>query len=268
MRKVTRSSKTDLCLLQRYMFMAFPVLLKSITALTIGLSSSQAIARLPLMEVPFVERTQEIDPDRNDEFFSSEADYVEIIEEDGDKTVLIKDKNGNTVQKLQQIDSEVYEIDLETGESVDTGFSVEESEAETSVTDSYEEPVRTGFRAAAPVWGPLLSQTAIIGLSNTLFSSLDRVVTAILLGMPAGIQMSWFVATSIAQACMYIKPNHVKAVTYFREARGCWSYRLFVRTQFYNPSGAVIETANHNCSSFIGVRNSPANPPACRAYGF
>jgi hypothetical protein len=248
--------------------MTFPVLLKSITALTISLSSSQAIVGLPLMEVSSVERTQEIDPDTNDEFFSSEADYVDILEEDGHKTVLIKDKHGNTVQKLQQIDAEVYEINLETGESVDTGFSVEDSEVETVISETYEEQPQTGFRAASPVWGPLLSQTAIIGTANVVYKQLSEIASTIMFGMPTYVRVTWKVIDNLVKICMQIKPNYVRAVTYFREARGCWAYRSFVRTQFYNPAGAVIETTSHSYSTFIGVRNSPANPPACRAYGF
>lgn len=122
--------------------------------------------------------------------------------------------------------------------------------------------------AIEPSWGPLLSQTVNINYNNTATSTVDQIIALLISVSFPGLSVPYSVARIVATAMLGSKYTTVKYTAYYHEAIGCPQYRWYKRYVYYSPSGSVINSQTVNQKSFIGVRNSPENPPSCRAYGF
>ncbi len=123
-------------------------------------------------------------------------------------------------------------------------------------------------RAAIPNWGGLKSQRRRISFPNNTSDALIE-VTAVLIGVVfPGAPLAYGVAQSIATFIITHNHHFSDMTCYYREASGCPQYRWYDRYEYRTERGALIKTVSLNRKSFIGVRNSPQNPPACRSYGF
>lgn len=111
-------------------------------------------------------------------------------------------------------------------------------------------------------------QTVNINYNNTATSTVDQIIALLISVSFPGLSVPYTVARIVATAILDSKYTTVRYTAYYHEAIGCPQYRWYKRYVYYSPSGSVINSQTVDQKSFIGVRNSPENPPSCRAYGF
>lgn len=123
-------------------------------------------------------------------------------------------------------------------------------------------------RAVEPNWGGMISERKRVSFPNPE-SSTAVAITGIIVGAVfPGASIPYAIAAAIAEYIMNYNQRYVDLTCYYRAAAGCPQYRWYDRYEYRNQSGAVFRTVSLNRKSFIGVANSPQNPPACRMYGF
>lgn len=119
-----------------------------------------------------------------------------------------------------------------------------------------------------PNWGPLLSVSTRVGAANGFGNTGTAIAALLCAALPAGVGITATALVWLGNEIAASNSSYTTVTTYFREAAGCPQYRWYNRVDYFNSSGAKIASTNLNSKSFIGVRNSPENPPACREYGF
>lgn len=125
-----------------------------------------------------------------------------------------------------------------------------------------------GLNYTEPSWGPMLSTSATVGGANGFGNTGMTIAGLLCAAMPPGVGLTVGALTWLGNEIAASNSSYTRVVTYYREASGCPQYRWYDRVEYYNSSGSRIATTSVNRKSFIGVKNSPDNPPACRAYGF
>lgn len=118
-----------------------------------------------------------------------------------------------------------------------------------------------------PVWGALTSQTKRLTYTAAQRSNIESIIGLIISVSFPGASISYTVAYMVAENVLATNCNYTDIICYFNVANGCPDYRWYKKYEYKN-AGVLVKSYNMSIKSFIGVRNSPANPPMCRLYGF
>lgn len=190
-----------------------------------------------------------------------DGEYIRYdVEENNDETrdVYAYDDVGNEVLHLIFVDNKVFE-EKENGELSVVAY-IEDTEL------SKQNGIQP--KAIQPNWGGMISERRRVTFPNDE-SNLLLVVPGVLIGVVfPGASIPTAIITGIAEYVANKSPRYVDMTCYYRVAAGGPQYRWYDRYEFRNQSGALFKTVPLNRKSFIGVPNSPQNPPACRSYGF
>lgn len=190
-----------------------------------------------------------------------DGEYIRYdVEENNNETkdVFAYDSIGNEVLHLIFIDEKVFE-EKENGELHVVAYI---EDLESSKYNSIQP------KAIQPNWGGMISERKRVIFPNDE-SNLLLIVPGILIGAVfPGAAIPYAIASGIAQYVASKSPRYIDMTCYYRVAAGCPQYRWYDRYEYRNQSGALFKTVSLNRKSFIGVPNSPQNPPACRSYGF
>lgn len=183
--------------------------------------------------------------------------HLELQETDDPKvySVFAKNRDGEVVEELLVEGDYIYHL-------------VDDEKEVIAVKDVEEVEESLSTLAVEPTWGPLLSQTIRCQYPNPESSGLTALTAAIAACVFPNLSLPIAIAQAVAEYIMAYHPNYVNTTAYFNEASGCPQYRWYRRQIYRSSTGAVIHDYSLNNKTFIGVRNSPENPPACRAYGF
>lgn len=185
-----------------------------------------------------------------------DGQYIHIEKQeviDSDNSVIVAlNRDGKVVEELSVEGNYVYRIVNEKKVLI--------------LYFEWQEPISTF--AIEPTWGPLISQTVKVTFPNPESSSLTALVAFIASGVFPYLAVPISAAQLIGEYIFAYRPNYVNTTVYFNEALGCPKYRWYRRQVYRSSSGAIIHDYTLNQKTFIGVRNSPENPPACREYGF
>lgn len=191
----------------------------------------------------------------NEVVLDGEFIHFEILEEEDSVTVMAINRQGKVLETVYRDENQIFR-DLGT-----------EKELIGTVQNS-DPVVLPSVLATEPVWGPLLSQTKTITYPNPESTALVT-LTSLIAGIYfPGLSVGITIAQAVAEYIGNYHPAYVTYTVYYNEASGCSLYRWYRRQVYRDPSGNTIRDYTLNQKSFIGVKNSPDNPPACRAYGF
>ena len=117
--------------------------------------------------------------------------------------------------------------------------------------------------------GPALTKSYVFDSSGI---SVGTSTVSALLGIMAAA-LSFGVWTSVALGLTSIVttafPKKIKVNEKYREAVGCPQLMKYIEQIVYDyKTGKKIASATSEKILFNGVKNSPANPPMCRQYGY
>lgn len=192
----------------------------------------------------------------NGVYINNEYLTYDIEKENNEKHIYAYDKYGNIDCHLIFRDNIVFEEDKEGNLKIVAYLEKNEPQ----------EGIKT--RAVEPNWGSMLSVRTRVTFPNPE-SSAASVITGIIIGaFFPGASVGYSIAAGIAEYVMSYNQNYIDQTCYYREAAGCPQYRWYNKYEYRNKSGALFRTVSINRKSFIGVSQSPENPPACRMYGF
>lgn len=183
--------------------------------------------------------------------------YSFQVEETGDSPIVIQyDVFKKQVARYFTTDNRVYRETDSKKTIVAHIVKVEEKELLDS-TDAIE-----------PTWGPLISQVRTLVYPEWQKITADALLSILIGQYFPGLSVATTIVSAATSAAMLHKPVYIDMVAYFNEAAGCPQYRWYKKYEYRGEGRTVLASQNVSQKSFIGVRNSPENPPACRAYGF
>lgn len=187
----------------------------------------------------------------NDEYLT-----YDVEEENNEKHIYAYNRYGKIESHLIFKDNIVFEED-EMG-NLNIVAYIENNDSQ--------EVIQT--TAVEPNWGGMIAARTRVNFPNPE-SSAATVITGIIIGsFFPGASAAYSIAVGIAEYVMSHNQHYIDQTCYYREAAGCPQYRWYDRYEYRNKNGALFRTVPLNRKSFIGVSQSPENPPACRMYGF
>lgn len=198
----------------------------------------------------FTVYASENEVDINDEYLT-----YDVKEENGEKHVYAYNRYGDIECHLFFKDNIVFEEDKGNLKII---AYIEENDPQEGIAT----------RAVEPSWGIMLSTRTRVTFPNPESSAASAITAVIIGAWFPGASLAYSIASAIADYVMSYKQNYVDQTCYYREAAGCPQYRWYSKYEYRNKNGAVFKTVSINRKSFIGVTQSPENPPACRMYGF